>query len=788
MSGKKASDAAIQPYQQAFAIWMLVSLLNFWTAFPIEWLFFLYFTLTIFLQAHDLGLAVFTILLAIILLTDIVIYAFFSYAVTTYAASFIVHTFLVYGMHGFGLSFDSSNVRGWILVTAMIILRFTVWNPWHGLQTPPSFMSPVAAHCTGFGTCYMLWKLVFVCYKKFDSIAWFFGIVVPDVPVVVVREVGKDWIKVFWTCEKAVGCEVKGFLVEVNGVVIGEVGKDDMCVVVGQLVEDTRYRIRVWALAGRRIKTPSKCVLVKTLKPHIPPGASHTHEGSTKSIEASAEAQEQFAAGLAAMSEFKRLGEAIAGVLTDLNNVRRARTDVEKLIQDAETQHAREEAELREELGRLREAKKAGEAPRAELKAKIKQLEEAKRECDSLKMKLEKEVKRESGSRKHALEELEDRKKEIGLLETELETVEENARQAEEAYEKRKAEMERAISVKTRELADIRRQIEARSPEVEEMKARIAVWEKEIIELESDARRIRLGAHVADGAENRGIGIEKEHERLFKTFVGLQEDYRRLQAELREETRSRMELLQRLTVAKRGKESVGSDYARLRADSTLGAVSTLGAGIGMGSSGSLGGTLPGGGTSIWATHSGPFHLPVSQPPPGFASFSGLENGLMGLGGTGLSSGMSSGDSHGKGHHFGVSRAGLSGDGASSTTADLAPSLAARVGGISSAPSTILAPSHLSLFQQEPVTSMGSGIEAVAAVPTSNGDIFAFRGKGLHRSSDSALKRRAGSGGAGWDVGTVKGTGADTLEDEVVSRTSGIVGFGSVLDDAWSDTK
>ncbi|KAI8809503.1 hypothetical protein BJ742DRAFT_226368 [Cladochytrium replicatum] len=183
---------------EATFVCMLVSLLNFWTAFPIEWLFFLYFTFTIFAQALEVGMAVFVVLSTVIVSADILIFLLLPYRQTTFLASFIVHTFLIYGMHGFGLSLDMANLRGWLLLMSMILLRFTVWNPWF-FEPPPTFMSPIAAHCTGFGICYTAWKTYFYAYKEFNTVAGFFGILIPESPIITVREITDTSISISWS-------------------------------------------------------------------------------------------------------------------------------------------------------------------------------------------------------------------------------------------------------------------------------------------------------------------------------------------------------------------------------------------------------------------------------------------------------------------------------------------------------------------------------------------------------------------------------------------------------------
>lgn len=233
-------------------------------------------TLTIFVQAYELGIFVFLMLVTVIFLTDALVYGFIPYEFTTLNASFVVHTFLVYGMHGCGLAFDLPNLKGWLIVLAMIVLRFTVWNPWVN-KPPPAFMSPIAAHCTVTGTYYLLWKVVFLGYKNFDQVSYMFGIVTPDEPVVVVEEITESALRVHWTAEPVHGAELEGHFIEVNGTIIGQSAPEENSMLITGLNPGTQHRLRIWAFAGARIKTPSKAVWVRTLD-RSPP--AETTEGA----------------------------------------------------------------------------------------------------------------------------------------------------------------------------------------------------------------------------------------------------------------------------------------------------------------------------------------------------------------------------------------------------------------------------------------------------------------------------------------------------------------------------
>ncbi|KAJ3288875.1 hypothetical protein HDU76_007609, partial [Blyttiomyces sp. JEL0837] len=338
---------------------------------------------------------------------------------------------------------DLANIGGWFLVTGMLTLRFTVWNP--PVQAP-LFMSPVAAHCTGFGLCYLLWKTAFVAYRNFDAISGFFGVALPDPPVITVREVADSHFKICWSASlmgvkgggnnyggggggwNTSGCknktggdsgnngDVAKHVMEVNGVVIGESAKEETCIVVMGLNPNTRYRVRVWAVAGKRTKTPSKSVLIKTLpptavaaKPIPPPAVKNEKENSADATSEDSVKPELVKSPIAQPSppkpteeqlreqaerrkqEERDLDNEMARLTTEIDLLRKQLGETERNLAETKEQYQREETELRDELAALRETKKMADAPRAELKIRMKQLDDAKRDVEARRARLEKD-------------------------------------------------------------------------------------------------------------------------------------------------------------------------------------------------------------------------------------------------------------------------------------------------------------------------------------------------------------------------------------------------------------
>ncbi|KAI8849383.1 hypothetical protein BC829DRAFT_416838 [Chytridium lagenaria] len=570
-----------------------MSLLNFWTS-------------------YELGLAVLVILLTIILTADAVVFATIPFKFTSMASSAIVHSFLVCGIHNFGLSLDIANIRGWLFVAAMITLRFTIWSP---PLAPPQFMSPVAAHCTGFGLCYLVWKIMFLVYRGFDSLTAFFGIVSPGIPVVTVREITDTSFKIHWwvpsSQNSAEGMqasptsllystlphlspsspqpstttspktklsvasgwgggdsEIKKHLIEVNGVVIGESKRDEVCVVVTGLNPNARYRVRVWAVSNKRLKSPSRGVLIQTLlaKPekYSIPVLDESDILETSSVTVAEDEQDNATADSSSTKfEDNRDREMIVdneieSLTIELEQLTRQQHEINAQMQQVQEQFKKEEEGLRDELEKLRESRKQNDSARAEHRSRLKQLEESKKELDALKSKYEREVKTEKTGVAQREERLRAQHEDIRRLEEETKKAEATIKHAAEFTEKRCMDLEKEALMQ-RESAkkflaqkvDLAKQLEGlrndlirkRESAGEAIVAHAAEDRCRLVKAEEDALSERIFSKKAQ--------LDHEQRELLILLQALHDEHSSLQAELREESRAKVQILEELNRERR---------------------------------------------------------------------------------------------------------------------------------------------------------------------------------------------------------------------------------------------
>jgi len=216
------------------------------------------------LQAIDIGIAAFIVIFVAVGAADTVVHLYLSYEYVSVFASFVVHCSLIYGVHDFGLFFETDQVRGWGVVLLMISMRFTFLNPWPHYP-PQLYMAPIASHCVGFGLCYVMWKIILLLYRHLDAITYCFGVIMPNVPIICILNVDQTSIQFSWTCFHKKGIPVRKYLVEINGCLVGIFRSGATAVHVTSLEPGTKYRIRVWSVSIKNTKSVSITALVKTL-------------------------------------------------------------------------------------------------------------------------------------------------------------------------------------------------------------------------------------------------------------------------------------------------------------------------------------------------------------------------------------------------------------------------------------------------------------------------------------------------------------------------------------------
>ncbi|CAO3569506.1 unnamed protein product [Mortierella alpina] len=161
------------------------------------------------------------------------------------------------------------NLKGVILAMTMYMLKpylerqtiITALNP----PTVPSivFLAPLAAFCSAFGVLWLLYDLFGYLHASTDDLRDFFGITLPAPSIVTLKDVKDRSIALSWQCSSQ--ATISKHLIEIDGVIIGESGKQETSVVIQGLYPDNTYRIRLWAITTRNWKTPSDYIVVRTL-------------------------------------------------------------------------------------------------------------------------------------------------------------------------------------------------------------------------------------------------------------------------------------------------------------------------------------------------------------------------------------------------------------------------------------------------------------------------------------------------------------------------------------------
>ncbi|KAJ3182813.1 hypothetical protein HDU85_002416 [Gaertneriomyces sp. JEL0708] len=142
-----------------------------------------------------------------------------------------------------------------------------------GGTTSPVAMKPVAAAWPVSGLAFGLYKSLMLSYQCFEPLASLFDIPNPTPPLFAVSDITATSVKLSWTVdESGKPCKRGRLIIEVNGLVVGELRCDETAVVVGRLKPAQRYRFRVWAEgagAGGIVRRGTSEILVRTLDDDI---------------------------------------------------------------------------------------------------------------------------------------------------------------------------------------------------------------------------------------------------------------------------------------------------------------------------------------------------------------------------------------------------------------------------------------------------------------------------------------------------------------------------------------
>ncbi|KAF9582850.1 hypothetical protein BGW38_010683 [Lunasporangiospora selenospora] len=233
---------------------------------PIEWFFLFYFILALVFRIFFIGGHIVLVSIGAMCVANAIVFYTVPFSFTAPFATGVAFGLMVSLIHGL-------NLKGVILAMTMYMLK-----PYLERQTlisalnPPSvpsivFLAPLAAFCSAFGVLWLLYDLFGYLHASTDSLRGFFGLTLPTPSIVTLKDVKDRSITLNWQCSAQ--ATVSKHLIEIDGLIIGESGKQETSVVIQGLYPDNTYRIRLWAITTRNWKSPSDYVVVRTL-PSVP--------------------------------------------------------------------------------------------------------------------------------------------------------------------------------------------------------------------------------------------------------------------------------------------------------------------------------------------------------------------------------------------------------------------------------------------------------------------------------------------------------------------------------------
>ncbi|KAF9973802.1 hypothetical protein BGZ73_002937 [Actinomortierella ambigua] len=242
--------------------WSLTILLDILLQLPIEWFFLFYFILALVFRIFFIGGHIVLISIGAMCVTNAIVYYTVPFSFTSPFATGVAFGLMVSLIHGL-------NLKGVILAMTMYMLK-----PYLERQTfiealnPPALpsmviLAPLAAFCSAFGVLWLLYDLFGYLHASTDDLRDFFGITQPSPSIVTLKEVKDRSITLTWQC--ASQATISKHLIEIDGLLVGESGKQETSVVIQGLYPDNVYRIRLWAITTRNWKTPSDYIVVRTL-------------------------------------------------------------------------------------------------------------------------------------------------------------------------------------------------------------------------------------------------------------------------------------------------------------------------------------------------------------------------------------------------------------------------------------------------------------------------------------------------------------------------------------------
>ncbi|KAF8965339.1 hypothetical protein BGZ46_000618 [Entomortierella lignicola] len=435
--------------------------------------------------------------------SNVVVFYTVPFSFTSPFATGVAFGLMVSLIHGL-------NLKGVILAMTMYMLKpyierqtlIAALNP----PTVPSivFLAPLASFCSAFGVLWLLYDLFGYLHASTDDLRDFFGITLPSPSIVTLKDVKDRSITLNWQCSSQAA--ISKHLIEIDGVIIGESGKQETSVVIQGLYPDNTYRIRLWAITTRNWKTPSDYIVVRTLA-SVPvelelssaenirkesemikklikeseeqqqSGKEQDQDGSTDVInqESNGEKSDVGSPTDAINDDRKNTSptfnvssnptlhpmpsvdgkmpntsstvtdEQISLLKSELEGKEASHTILIQQLTDLERQFKQQEDQLKSEITALREQQKQDDEPRQQAKAKLKELQDSLRESEAHKSKVEKEHRIEMEKSERIISRLEVEQKRLENLQQTLKRNEERLQSEKLSHQQQIRELEATL-------------------------------------------------------------------------------------------------------------------------------------------------------------------------------------------------------------------------------------------------------------------------------------------------------------------------------------------------------
>ncbi|KAJ1920709.1 hypothetical protein H4219_001108 [Mycoemilia scoparia] len=257
------------------AAWSLMLLMDNISILPVEWFFFMFYSLLVFVHAFGVSLNAFAFLSASVVAVNLIVFYCISYQITSFLSSVVVYALLVYSLHGL----DS---LGWSMAVCMILGRNG--NSWCS-SLPTALKRPIAAHCSSFGIFWALYHNISYFSRSVDRLCTLLGIGPPSPPQVSVKDITESSIHITWSFEKvstggklqlppikklaSPEVRLQKYEIELNGSIITECDTSRDSIVISGINPGSTYRVRVLSFSPSHGKIPSPPILVRTMAQSI---------------------------------------------------------------------------------------------------------------------------------------------------------------------------------------------------------------------------------------------------------------------------------------------------------------------------------------------------------------------------------------------------------------------------------------------------------------------------------------------------------------------------------------